>query len=90
MKTLMILVLFGGVAALGGAFFGIWQIPGLEKLPTVEQLGKSRQRAIEAEAQRRINGEPEAPVNPSWGAKPDGALGKRSGQLQQSERSLGN
>ena len=74
-------------AAFGVHFFGLWPVPGMERVPTVESLGKSRQGAIEAEAQRRVNGDPEVPASP-WGAKPGGPLGKRSRQLNQSGKSL--
>jgi hypothetical protein len=89
MKTLLILLVFCGVAAFGVHFFGLYRVPGMERIPTVESLGKSRQGAIEAEAQRRVNGDPEVPPSP-WGAKQGGSLGKRSGQLNQSGKSLGD
>ena len=90
MKTLLILLVVGGLAAVGGAFFGLWTIPGLERMPTAEALGRERVEAREAEARQRVNGNGEAPPAGPLGANSDGALGKRSGQVRRSGESLGD
>lgn len=88
MKTLVILVLLGGVIGWGGAFFGAWTIPGLEGLPTAESVGKSRAESVRGEAVRRYDGEVERPKSIRWGARPDGALGTRAEQLKSSETNM--
>ncbi len=90
MKTLIILVLLGGVTAVGGVFFGAWTIPGLEKFPTAESLGKSRAGSVQREAERRYNGEEEAAKPSPWGQKQGGSLGTRAQQVKDSEANLGN
>ena len=90
MKTLVIVIVLGGLAAVGGVFFGAWTIPGLEKFPTVESLGKSRAGAVESAAERRLSGEGEAPAAPRWGSNEGGSMGTRAQQVKDSEASLGN
>ena len=90
MKTLFILVLVGGVVALGGVFFGAWTIPGLEKFPTVESIGESRAGSLQGEAERRYYGEGEAAKPPRWGTNEGGSLGTRAQQVRESEANLGN
>ena len=90
MKTFVILLLVGGLAALGGVFFGAWTIPGLEKFPTVESLGKSRAGALQSEAESRYYGEEEATKPPRWGKNQGGSLGTRAQQVKDSEGNLGN
>lgn len=90
MKTLVIVILLGGLAAVGGVFFGAWTIPGLEKFPTVDRLGTSRAEAVQSEAERRYHGGPEAAPPSRWGAKQGGAIGTRAQQVKDSESNLGN
>ena len=83
MKTLLGLILVAALVTCGGAFFGMFTIPGLENFPTVESLGKNRQEAIETEAQKRFEGgEPS-----SWG-QPSGRMGTRAGQIKNAKGSL--
>lgn len=85
MKTFVVLILVAAVVACGGAFFGLFTIPGMENFPTVESLGKNRQHSIESEAQKRFEG---SAGSSAWGKKPTGRLGTRSGQLNKAEGSL--
>jgi len=88
MKTFVILVLLGSVAALGGVFFGAWTIPGLERFPTVESLGKSRAGALQSEAERRYFGDEDAKPPSRWGTNSGGSLGTRAEQVKDSEANL--
>lgn len=90
MKTLVILALLGGLAAVGGVFFGAWTIPGLEKFPTVESIGQSRAGALQREAERRYYGEEEAAKPARWGNNQGGSMGTRAQQVKDSETNLGN
>lgn len=58
MKNLIFLLVVGAFVAVGGVFFGAWEISALDKMPTMEALSKKRESSAESdrqkEAQRRL------------------------------------
>lgn len=72
MKTFFFLLVIGAVLALGGAFFEMWTIPRLERMPTISDYA-TRSRDIQERAERELGlgpgdqpkGGPFAPAAPS-------------------------
>lgn len=53
MKNLIFLLVAGAFVAVGGVFFGAWEISGLEKMPTMQSLAKSRSNSGESNPEEK-------------------------------------
>jgi hypothetical protein len=90
MKNLISLVVVGAFVAAAGMFFGAWTIPGLESMPTVESLGKSRESNTAKEAQRRMSKGNEAGSPASYYTTgTNSASATRNRQLQNAGKEMG-
>lgn len=85
MKNIILFLIFGAVLALAGAFFEMWTIPRLEKMPTISDYA-TRSRDLEQRAEEQMGlgpGErpPGGPLAPPTTAR-QGQLNHARSQLE--------
>ncbi|MGJ8677825.1 MAG: hypothetical protein ACSHX0_09930 [Akkermansiaceae bacterium] len=85
MKTLLLLIVVGAIAAFAGAFFEMWKIPRFENIPTISDYSDSSKKPEKKEEALKVG-----PDKAPWGGPlaPKENNGARSRQVQESEKLL--
>ena len=84
MKSLFVLLVAGGLLALGGAFAELWTLPFLEGVPSYSQLGEKRARATE-ERVHQDGPDFQAP----FASRPNAESSRRSAEMQAAREEIG-